>query len=105
MESARMVTKARPTLDYGIDFVAFSLEELHSYGTQEMQSYIDVNSLRDQMSDLIGMINFERIGCFNEDDQPYPDPRLKTAYPQKAMSPPLLASGSIMISTNRFLNS
>jgi hypothetical protein len=84
LESARMVAEAQPKLDYRIDFVAFSLEEPPYYGTHEMGSYRHAHSIKDQKDDLIGMINFEMIGFFNDGEQPYPDPRLKAAYPQKA---------------------
>lgn len=84
LESARLVAEGQPTIDYRIDFVAFSLEEPPYYGTHEMGSYVHAKSVKDQKDDLIGMINFEMIGFFNDDDQPYPDPRLKAAYPQKA---------------------
>ena len=84
LESARMVASEKPTLDYRIDFVAFCLEEPPYYGTHEMGSYFHANSIKHLKQDLIGLINFEMIGYFNEGDQPYPDPRLKAAYPQKA---------------------
>jgi Zn-dependent M28 family amino/carboxypeptidase len=84
LESARMVAAAQPALDYRIDFVAFSLEEPPYYGTHDMGSYRHARSIKDQKKDLIGMINFEMIGFFNEGEQPYPDAHLQAAYPQKA---------------------
>ena len=84
LESARMVASEQPAIDYRIDFVAFCLEEPPYYGTHEMGSYVHANSIKHLQQDLIGLINFEMIGYFNEGDQPYPDPRLKAAYPQKA---------------------
>ncbi len=84
LESARMVAEAQPTLDYRIDFVAFSLEEPPYYATQQMGSYVHANSIQKIRSDLIGLINFEMIGFFSDADQPYPDPRMQEVYPEKA---------------------
>lgn len=84
LESARMISSEQPTLDYRIDFVAFCLEEPPYFGTQNMGSYVHADSIKDLKADLIGMINFEMIGYFNDRDQPYPNARLKAAYPQRA---------------------
>lgn len=84
LESARMVASEKPSLDYRIDFVAFSLEEPPYYGTHDMGSYVHANSIKHFKEHLIGMINFEMIGYFNEGDQHYPSAQLKAAYPQKA---------------------
>lgn len=84
LESARMVASEKPSLDYRIDFVAFSLEEPPYYGTHEMGSYVHANSIKHLKADLIGMINFEMIGYFNENEQTYPDAILKASYPKQA---------------------
>ena len=84
LESARMVATAQPTLDYRIDFVAYSLEEPPYYGTQDMGSYVHANSIKDLKKDLIGMINFEMIGFFSDQDQYYPVSELAAVYPNKA---------------------
>lgn len=84
LESARMIAKAQPNIDYGIDFVAYCLEEPPFFATQNMGSYKHAESVKDQKEDLIGVINYEMIGYFNDEEQPYPDPRLKARYPEKA---------------------
>ena len=84
IETARMVAEAKPELDYGIDFVAFCLEEPPFYGTDEMGSYIHAQSISDSKANVIGLINFEMIGFFHDGDQPYPDARLREIYPQQA---------------------
>lgn len=84
LESARLVAASKPDLDYRIDFVAYSLEEPPYYGTQDMGSYVHANSIKNLKEDLIGMINFEMIGFFSDQDQYYPVPELAAVYPKKA---------------------
>ena len=84
LESARLVADSKPDLDYRIDFVAYSLEEPPYYGTQDMGSYVHANSIKNVKEDLIGMINFEMIGFFSDQDQYYPVPELAAVYPKKA---------------------
>ena len=84
LESARLVAASKPDLDYRIDFVAYSLEEPPYYGTQDMGSYVHANSIKNVKEDLIGMINFEMIGFFSDQDQYYPVPELAAVYPKKA---------------------
>ena len=84
LESARLVADSKPDLDYRIDFVAYSLEEPPYYGTQDMGSYVHANSIKNLKEDLIGMINFEMIGFFSDQDQYYPVPELAAVYPKKA---------------------
>jgi Zn-dependent M28 family amino/carboxypeptidase len=84
IETSRLVAEAKPDIDYRIDFVAFCLEEPPFYGTKEMGSWVHADSVKEFRADIIGMINFEMIGFFNDGDQPYPDQRLKQVYPKKA---------------------
>ena len=84
LESARLVADSKPDLDYRIDFVAYSLEEPPYYGTLDMGSYVHANSIKNVKEDLIGMINFEMIGFFSDQDQYYPVPELAAVYPKKA---------------------
>jgi hypothetical protein len=83
LEISRMVAAAQPEIDYRIDFVSYCLEEPPYFATQKMGSWVHADSVRMFKSDIIGVINFEMIGYFNEDDQPYPDERLKKSYPKK----------------------
>ena len=84
LEIARMVAEAQPNIDYRIDFVSYCLEEPPYFCTRQMGSWIHAESLTPCMADIIGVINFEMIGYFNEGDQSYPDERLKKMYPKKA---------------------
>jgi hypothetical protein len=86
LESARIVFGNKPELDYGIDFVAYCLEEPPFFGTELMGSYIHAKSLRDNNIDVIGMICYEMIGYFSDEpnSQPYPFPELAKVYPSTA---------------------
>lgn len=83
LESARMVAEAKPPVDYRIEFVAYCLEEPPFYQTNDMGSYHHAKSLNDRNADVIGLINYEMIGYFTEEAQPYPHPALKQMYPEK----------------------
>ena len=84
LETARMAAEAKTDIDYRIDFVSFCLEEPPFYATKEMGSYIHAESINEFKADVIGLINFEMIGCFHNGDQEYPDARLREIYPEKA---------------------
>ncbi|MCE7995243.1 MAG: M28 family peptidase [Roseivirga sp.] len=83
LETARMLTTNQPELTYGIDFVAYCLEEPPFFATREMGSYVHAKSLKDQDVNVLGMICYEMIGYFSEEpgSQPYPDEILKLLYP------------------------
>ncbi len=84
LETARMAAEAKTDIDYRIDFVSFCLEEPPFYATKEMGSYIHAKSINEFKADVIGLINFEMIGCFHNGDQEYPYARLREIYPEKA---------------------
>ena len=86
LESARLIAKNAPNLDYRIDFVAYCLEEPPFFGTNEMGSYIHAKSLYDSKIDVIGMICYEMIGYFSDEpnSQNYPSPELAKIYPSVA---------------------
>lgn len=67
LETARIVTKLLPEIDYRIDFVAYSLEEPPFFGRKEMGSYVHAESLFEQKADVIGMICYEMIGHYSAD--------------------------------------
>lgn len=83
LELARLVAENKPNLDYRIDFVAFNLEEMPFYTTNEMGSYVHAKSLNDNDVDVIGMICLEMIGYFSDEpnSQTYPLPHLYELYP------------------------
>lgn len=86
LETARMVFKNKPALDYGIDFVAYCLEEPPFFGSELMGSYVHAKSLNDNKVDVIGMICYEMIGYFSDEpnSQDYPSPDLAALYPDVA---------------------
>jgi Zn-dependent M28 family amino/carboxypeptidase len=67
LESARMLATLKPDLDYGVDFVAYCLEEPPFFGTPHMGSYVHANSLYELKTEVLGMINYEMIGYFTEE--------------------------------------
>jgi hypothetical protein len=86
LETARMVFKEQPRIDYRIDFVAYCLEEPPFFGTESMGSYIHARSLHEAKEDVIGMICYEMIGYFSDapNSQPFPSPELARIYPSTA---------------------
>lgn len=83
LETARLITENNPDLDYGIDFVAYCLEELPFFNTKEMGSFIHAQSLFVNKTDVIGMICYEMIGYFSDkpQSQRFPSPELAEKYP------------------------
>lgn len=64
LESARLISELDPDIDYGIEFVAYCLEEPPFFETEFMGSFIHAKSLFDQEVPLIGMICYEMIGYY-----------------------------------------
>jgi len=85
LETARLVSENLPGLDYGIDFVAYCLEEAPFFTTHEMGSYIHARSLYDSQADIVGMICYEMIGYFSDKpgSQSFPVPELAAIYPDR----------------------
>ena len=83
LEVARMVFAERPDLDYGIDFVAYCLEEPPFWETDLMGSNIHAKSLYENKVDVIGMMCFEMIGYFSDEEnsQQCPIPELEGLCP------------------------
>ena len=86
LETARMIFKNKPELDYGIDFVAYCLEEPPFFGSELMGSYVHAKSLKDNNVEVIGMICYEMIGYFSDEpnSQNFPTPELAALYPDVA---------------------
>ena len=82
LETARLISENQPELDYGIDFVAYNLEEPPFYTTREMGSYIHAKSLHDRQVDVIGMICYEMIGYFSDEpgSQQFPSDEVAARY-------------------------
>ena len=83
LETARLVSENLPDLDFGIDFVAYCLEEAPFFTTNEMGSYIHAKSLFDGRVDVLGMVCYEMIGYFSDEpgSQTFPVPELAAIYP------------------------
>lgn len=83
LETARLVTNGQPDLPYGIDFVAYCLEEPPFFATDEMGSYIHARSLKEKGVKVLGMVCYEMIGYFSDlpGSQSYPDESLALLYP------------------------
>lgn len=83
IESARQLSKIKEEIKFNIQFVCFSLEEPPYFNTNNMGSYIHANSLYNSKKDVIGMINYEMIGYFSDEEgsQDYPNPLLGLLYP------------------------
>ena len=86
LETARLIAEKRPTLDYGIEFVSYCLEEPPFFGTDKMGSYIHAESLYQTNSQVIGMICYEMIGYFSDEpgSQGFPFSGLENIYPSTA---------------------
>ncbi len=86
LETARMISANKPEMDYGIDFVAYCLEEPPFFDTELMGSYIHAKSLHENNTEVVGMICYEMIGYFSDapNSQKYPDPRMAAIYPSTA---------------------
>lgn len=86
LETARLTMMNKPSLDYGIDFVSYCLEEPPFWETELMGSFIHSKSLKENGIDVKGMICYEMIGYFsdepNSQTSPYPD--LAKLYPSTA---------------------
>lgn len=66
LEIARLLSRQKPKMDYGIDCVAFSLEEPPFFKTKNMGSYIHARSISKENRKTIGLIALEMIGYFGE---------------------------------------
>jgi len=86
LETARLLIENDVKLDYGIDFVAYCLEEPPFYGTTEMGSYVHAKSLKEKDVNVLGMICYEMIGYFSDEpnSQEYPTKELGNQYPSVA---------------------
>ena len=86
LETARLIARYQPDINYTIEFVAYCLEEPPFFETKNMGSYVHAKSLHDHKIDVIGMICYEMIGYFSDlpNSQPYPDDELTALYPSTA---------------------
>ena len=85
LEVARFAKKHEKDLPYGVDFVAFCLEEPPYFGTTNMGSFAHAKMLREKKVKVRAMICFDMIGFFSDEkgSQKYPAPILSLFYPNK----------------------
>ena len=68
IQTAKQLYSLKDILPIRIDFVCFTLEEPPYYGTENMGSYVYAKYLFDNKIDVIGMINYEMIGYFTNEN-------------------------------------
>ena len=68
IQTAKQLYEIKDILPIRIDFVCFTLEEPPYYGTQNMGSHIYAKYLFDNKFDVIGMINYEMIGYYTDEN-------------------------------------
>lgn len=83
LEVARLLNELKPALDYGVEFVAYSLEEPPYFATQQMGSAVHARALAESKANVRAMICLEMIGYFSDqpDSQRFPVDALKYVYP------------------------
>lgn len=82
LKLAEMIAAAKPNLPYGIEFVAFCLEEPPHFSTINMGSYIHAESLTKNEVPVVGMVCLDMIGFFSDEpnSQHYPIAGLEKRY-------------------------
>jgi Zn-dependent M28 family amino/carboxypeptidase len=68
IQTAKQLYEIKNLLPIRIDFVCFTLEEPPYYGTENMGSHVYAKYLFDNKIDVIGMINYEMIGYYTNED-------------------------------------
>lgn len=68
IQTAKQLYSLKDILPIRIDFVCFTLEEPPYYGTENMGSYVYAKYLFDNKIDVTGMINYEMIGYFTNEN-------------------------------------
>ncbi|HCU23762.1 MAG TPA: peptidase M28 [Deltaproteobacteria bacterium] len=83
LEIARLLGGLRPTLDYRVELVAYTLEEPPYFKTQQMGSFFHAKTLHDSGTEVKAMLSLEMIGYFSEqkNSQSFPLGFLKWIYP------------------------
>lgn len=83
LETARMLAGHKPRLDYGIELVAYCLEEPPHFTTEYMGSAIHAKYLSDNKVKVRAMLCYEMIGYFSDkpNSQDFPDETYRGRYP------------------------
>lgn len=66
LELARLFKQSTPSMDYGIDFAAYSLEEPPFFRSNNMGSYQHARSVFESGREIIGMVALEMLGYYGE---------------------------------------
>lgn len=85
LECARFAKAHEAALPYGVDFVAYALEEPPYFRTESMGSHVHARSLHDRGIPVRAMICLDMIGYFSDvpGSQRYPLPGLGLCYPSR----------------------
>ena len=85
LEIAWLINNTDLYLDYWIEFVAYTLEEMPYFRTENMWSAIHSKSIKDSNTNVKLMISLEMIGFFtdSENSQKYPFKQMKLYYPNE----------------------
>lgn len=80
---AQSIAENQPNLPYGIDFIAYCLEEPPHFSTKNMGSYVHAESLCKSNTEIVGMICLDMIGYFSDEpnSQHYPAESLAERFP------------------------
>lgn len=68
IQTAKQLYEIKNLLPIRIDFVCFTLEEPPYYGTENMGSHVYAKYLFDNKIDVVGMINYEMIGYYTNEN-------------------------------------
>ncbi len=68
VESAKRLVELKEKLPFCVEFVCFTLEEPPHFGKESMGSYQYAHYLKQNNIEVIGMINYEMIGYFTNDN-------------------------------------
>lgn len=85
LECARFAANNADRLRYGVDFVAYALEEPPHFGSTRMGSFHHAKSMHDAAIPVRAMICMDMIGYFTDEpgSQSYPLPGLGLFYPSR----------------------
>ena len=68
IQTAKQLYEIKDILSFRIDFVCFTLEEPPYFGTENMGSHVYAKYLFDNKIDVVGMINYEMIGYYTNEN-------------------------------------
>jgi hypothetical protein len=104
LEIARMIGAKKPTLQYRIDVVAYTLEEPPFFRSQHMGSAVHAKYIQDEKIPLKVMVCLEMIGYFSDEkgSQEYPMKEFEAMYPTVGNYIALVGGADDQMFTNQF---